>query len=90
MARSVVLQKSEVKYIGHILSKDRIRIDPYKTDAISGWPRPKSHKHVKSFLGMANYHKRFIQRYSQRSAPLWNLLSKDLPFTWGEEQEKSY
>jgi len=48
--------KTEVKYIGHILSKDGIRIDPSKADAISGWPRPKSHKQVKSYLGMANYH----------------------------------
>ena len=36
---------------------------------------------------MANYHKRFINRYSQRSAPLRNLLST---FTWGDEQEKSF
>jgi len=78
--------KSEVKYIGHILRKDGIRTDPSKADAISGWwPRPKSHKHVKSFFGMANYHKRFIHRYSQRSAPFRNLLSKDVPFTWGEK-----
>jgi len=71
--------KSEVKYIGHILSKDGIRIDLSKADAISVWPHPKSHKHVKSFLGKANYQKRFIHRYSQRSAPLRNLLSKDVP-----------
>ena len=82
--------KTEVKYIGHILSKDGIRIDPSKADAIKSWPRPKTHKHVKSFLGMANYHKRFINRYSQRSAPLRNLLSKNVPFTWGEDQEKAF
>ena len=57
--------KTEVKYIGHILSKDGIRIDPSKADAISEWTRPKSHKHVKSFFGMANYYKRFIHRYFQ-------------------------
>jgi len=82
--------KTEVKYIGHILSKDGIRIDPSKADAIKSWPRPKTHKHVKSLLGMANYHKRFINRYSQRAAPLRNLLSKNVPFTWGEDQEKAF
>jgi len=90
MAKSVVSLKNEVKYIGHISSKDGICIAPSKADVISGWPRPKSHKHVKFFVGMANYHRRFIHRYSQRSAPLRNLLSKDVPFTWGEEQEKSF
>ena len=81
--------KTEVKYIGHILSKDGIRIDPSKADVISSWPCPKTHKHSKSFLGIASYHKRFINHYSQRSAPLRNLLSKDVPFTWGEAQEKA-
>ena len=61
--------KDEVKYIGHILSKDGIRIDPSKTEVISSWPRPKTHKHVCSFLGATNYHKRFVERYSQRSTP---------------------
>jgi len=72
--------KEEVKYIGHILSKDGIRIDPTKTNVISSWPRPKTHKHIRSFLGATNYHKRSIERYSQRSDPLRNLLSKDAPF----------
>ena len=82
--------KSKVKYPGHILSKDGIRIDPSKADTIFSWPRPKTHKNIKRFLGIANYHKRFIDRYSQRSAPLRNLLSKNVSFSWGDEQEKSF
>ena len=82
--------KDEVKYIGHILSKDGIRIDPSKTDVISSWPRPKTYKHIRSFLGITNYYRKFIERYSQRSAPLRNLLSKDVPFKWGDAQEASF
>jgi len=41
--------KDEVKYIGHILSKHRVQIDPPKTDVISSWPRPTSAKHIRSF-----------------------------------------
>ena len=79
--------KDEVKYIGHILSADGVRIDPSKTDVISSWPRPKSHEEIRSSLGMTNYYKKFIDRYSQRSAPLRNVLSKDVPFVWGDAQE---
>ena len=76
--------REEVKYIGHILSADGIRIDPSKTDVISSWPRPKTHEQIRSYLGMTNYYKKFIDRYSQRSAPLRNLLSKDVPFVWSD------
>jgi len=72
--------KDEVKYIGHILSKHGVQIDPSKTDAISSWPCPKCAKHIRSFLGMVNFYKRYVNRYSQRSAPLRNLLSKDVHF----------
>ena len=82
--------KDEVKYIGHILSADGVRIDPSKTDVISSWPRPKSHEEIRSSLGMTNYYKKFIDRYSQRSAPLRNLLSKDVPFVWGDAQENFF
>jgi len=47
--------KDEVKYIGHILSKHGVQIDLSKTDVISSWPRPKSAKHIRSFLGMVSF-----------------------------------
>jgi len=46
--------KDQVKHIGHFLSKDGIRIELSKTDVIASWPRPNSHKQMKSFLGFAN------------------------------------
>ena len=64
-----------VKYIGYILSKECIAIDPSKTDVISSWPRPKKAKHIRSFLGLLQFYKRFIFKFSQRSAPLRDLLS---------------
>ena len=69
-----------VKYIGHILSKESIAIDPSKTDVISSWPRPKNAKHISSFLGLLQFYKRFIFKFSQRSAQLRDLLSKRSSF----------
>jgi len=82
--------KDEIKYIGHVLSKDGVSIDPSKTEVISSWPRPKTAKQIRSLLGMTNFYKRFIERYSQRSAALRNLLAKDVPFEWGEAQENAF
>ena len=42
----------EVKYLGHILSGKGISVDPAKTDVITNWPKPKTPKQVKSFLGV--------------------------------------
>jgi len=80
----------QVKYLGHILSADGVTADPSKTDIITNWPRPKNAKQVKSFLGVTNYYRRFLARYSQRSAALRELTAKDKPFDWGDKQEDAF
>ena len=47
-------------------------------------------KHVNIIFGMANYHKRFLNRYPQCSAPLRHLLSKDVLVQWEDAQEKLF
>jgi len=80
----------QVKYLGHILSADDVAVDPSKTDIITNWPRPKNAKQVKSFLGVSNYYRRFIKRYSQRSAALRELTAEDKPFNWGNKQQDAF
>jgi len=80
----------QVKYLGHILSAEGVTADPGKTEVITNWPRPKNAKQVKSFLGVTSYYKRFLERYSQRSAALRELTAKDKPYNWGDEQENAF
>ena len=75
--------KDEIKYIGHVLSKDGVSIDPSKT-------KVQNCKTDTFDSGMTNFYKRFIERYSQRSAALRNLLAKDVLFKWGEAQENAF
>ena len=81
---------SQVKYLGHILSKDGIATDPAKTAVIVNWPQPKNVKQTKSFLGVCNYYRKYIFNYSIRSAPLRELTAKDVPFVWSERQEHAF
>ena len=67
---------NEVRYLGHILSAAEVSVDRQKTEIITSWTKPKNAKQVKSFLGIANYYRRFLERYSQRSAPLRELTAK--------------
>jgi len=81
---------NEVRYLGHILSAAGVSVDRQKTEIITSWPKPKNAKQVKSFLGVANYYRRFLERFSQRSAPLRELTAKDKLFVWGDRQEKAF
>lgn len=70
----------EVKFLGHVISRKGVRVDPEKTKAVSEFPIPKTPKQVRSFLGMANYYRRFILNFAKIATPLNALLNKDKKF----------
>lgn len=72
----------EVKYLGHIISADGVKIDTDKTSALLKFPIPKTQHDVRSFLGSANYFRKFIPSYSEVATPLNSLLAKDKKFKW--------
>ena len=65
------LKKLEV--LGHILGRDGIRPDPKIIHAIREWEALRIHKNMRSFLGLANYYKKFIRNFSKVALPLSNL-----------------
>ena len=67
--------KSQVTYLGHIVSKDGIETDPKKIEAIKNWPVPKTVTEVRSFLGFMNYYRKFIPKYAQVARPINQLVS---------------
>jgi hypothetical protein len=66
--------RTSIKYLGHVVSGDGISVDPDKTAAVRNWPVPQNLQQLQSFLGLANYFRRFIQGYSSMVSPLTNLL----------------
>lgn len=73
-----------VEYLGFVVSPSGISMDPEKTAAIRDWPVPKSVRDIQSFLGFANFYRRFIDEYSQIALPLTRRTRKDTPFVWDE------
>ncbi|GIL79609.1 hypothetical protein Vretifemale_8871, partial [Volvox reticuliferus] len=66
----------QVEYLGHIVSQDGVRMDPRKTSVVRDWPVPSSLQELRRFLGLTNYFRKFIERYSVIAAPLTNLTRK--------------
>ena len=80
----------KVVFLGHVISKDGILVDPAKVEAVSKWTQPKNATEVRSFLGLAGYYRRFIEGFSKIAAPLTMLTRKNKKFEWIEACEKSF
>jgi hypothetical protein len=72
--------KSEIKYLGYIVSGTGVRMDPSKVSAVTEWPTPKTVKELQSFLGFTNFYRRLIPEYAKLTQPLTNLLKKEAKF----------
>ncbi|KAK1647060.1 hypothetical protein QYE76_064865 [Lolium multiflorum] len=80
----------QVEFLGHVISKDGIAVNPSKVAAVLDWEAPKTVKEIRGFLGMAGYYRRFIEGFSKIAGPMTKLLRKNTPFVWSEECEKSF
>src|SRR3984957_9587680 len=65
-------------------------MDPSKIESVVGWKSPGNVKQVQEFLGFANFYRRFIKNYTQKVRPLYDLLMKDVTWTWGPGQESAF
>jgi hypothetical protein len=60
----------EMDFVGAVISKNSVKMNPLKTKAIREWPTPARKKDLQSFLGFANYYRRFIRNFSEIALPL--------------------
>lgn len=83
------LQRTEVTFMGHIISSDGLKPDPAKIQGIQEMPSPTSKQDVKRLLGMVNYLQRFAPKLSEITAPLRDLLKEQTCFQWDAVHELS-
>ena len=82
--------KQEIKFLGHLVSKNQVRMDPKKVQVIVDWQTPRHVKDLRSFFGLANYYKKFIASYSKRATTLIDLLKKDTKWVWSERCDEAF
>ena len=97
--------KTELKFLGHVISENGLKADPDKIASIKEWPQPKSVKQVRQILGLTGFLRRYIKNYAQIAQPITNLLQgysnkkhkkavnlklEKEKFVWGKEQEQAF
>ena len=82
--------KSEIHYLGHLISLEGISLLPKKLDSIRHMPVPNSVKEIKQFLGLTGYYRKFVPRFADISRPLTTLMKKDMKFEWTSACQKSF
>ena len=82
--------KKKIKFLGFILGRRYIEIDPSKIKSIRTWPSPRALKHLQAFLGFCNFYRRFIRNYSQKAVRMIKLLKKGIMFQWNEGAKWSF
>ncbi|CUA68987.1 Transposon Tf2-12 polyprotein [Rhizoctonia solani] len=82
--------KSEVEYLGVIANGEGVRANPDKITKAVDWATPRSVKGVQEFLGFINFYRRFIKDFNKLAVPLYRLINKNVPWTWGTAEEESF
>jgi hypothetical protein len=81
---------NEVLFLGHIINKDGLAVDPKKVADILNWKAPTDARGIKSFIGMAEYYRRFIEGFSKIAKPMITLLGNKVEFKWTQKCQEAF
>ena len=72
--------KDKIHYLGHIISKEGIYVDPENIEAIMNWPTPINVTYGRPFMGLAGYYRRFIEGFSKVVHSITSFQKKGIKF----------
>ena len=84
------MRKKEVEFLGYLISKDGIKPDPKKIEAILKMPEPTNTTELRRILGMVNFLGKYIPHLSSVLRPMTELLEKEKAWIWGPPQAKAF
>jgi hypothetical protein len=84
------LLRHQVKFLGHIVTRDGVSADPCKVEKVVNWPVPTSTKEIQQFLGLSSYYRRFIKGFADIARPLHRLTERNAVFRWTRECQSAF
>ena len=84
MATNAPSTKTPLNTLGFILLPNGLSMDPSKVSTILEWLESRKIKDIQSFLGFANFYRRFISDYSKITVPLTHLTCKGTPWDFSD------
>lgn len=82
--------KKEIMYLGHKCSAAGVKPDERLLLAVKEYPSPRNVRQTQSFLGLANYYRKFVENFTIKAKPLYKLLKKEVKYHWDEQCEVSF
>lgn len=82
--------ENEVKYLGHVISKNTVRPLKDNLRSIQEFPIPDTRKKIRQFLGKINFYHKYIEDSARLLEPLQNLLRKDIQFSWSQDCQRAF
>ncbi|KAK6212977.1 hypothetical protein QIS74_03097 [Colletotrichum tabaci] len=85
--------KEEIEFLGYVITRNGVKMEQSRVQAIAEWSTPTSIKDLQVFLGFCNFYRKFIAKYSAIVAPMTELLKgtdKKSIFTWSEAAGKAF
>ena len=80
----------EVSYLGHRVTEEGLLPDPSLLAAIREISPPQNATEVRSFLGFARYHRRYVKNFAAIARPLHALTRKDVVFQWSPDFQDTF
>jgi len=81
--------QTRIDYLGIIISKDSIEVDPEKIKGVTDWPEPRDKREIQQFLGFCNFYWRFIKGFAKVAKPLTELTGKK-EWRWTQEERRAF
>ena len=82
--------QEETEFLGHILTKDGIKMNAGLVKAIQEWPTPTKQHDVMQFLGLCQYYHNHIDHFADLALPLTDLLVSSSTFHWDPPQQEAF
>ena len=73
-----------------MIIQDGVKPDSQKIEAVKKFPRPKTRRSIKQFLGLIGYYRRFIPQFAKMAKPLTHLTKLGVKFAWGDLKQKAF